>query len=355
MKTSGIYKIVSTISGKIIIGQTINFIHRWSQYKCLLRNNRHSNLHLQNAWNKYGEQNFKFEIILSCPIEKLDEEEIRLIQEHKSNNRRFGYNITSGGDRPNHTDKTKEKIRQSLMGRKHSAASILKMSESKKKISEETKLKYRNARIGKKMSSETREKIRNALLGRQPSKESIAKMSQAKRNRKVSKETREKLRLSRLGKKMSDETKIKLSKYHLGTKASEESKKQMSKAQNGHVVSEQTRLKISMSLSGHNHPNFGKHLSEETKKKIGDSHRGEKSVNFGKHLSEETRNKIAEAGRHRKQSDGAKILSTVSFFFIRIPHSVYATCDAMSSALPLIKSCATLDPLTCRPYDGMTV
>ena len=50
----------------------VNFGDRWDCHKAQLRGNYHDNPHLQNSWNKYGEENFKFEILEICNIEGLN-------------------------------------------------------------------------------------------------------------------------------------------------------------------------------------------------------------------------------------------------------------------------------------------
>jgi group I intron endonuclease len=62
-RKSGIYKIVNILDGKIYIGSSSNFCKRWNGHITCLRKNKHHSPHLQNAWNKYGEENFKFEIV----------------------------------------------------------------------------------------------------------------------------------------------------------------------------------------------------------------------------------------------------------------------------------------------------
>lgn len=75
-KICGIYKIVNLVNRKILIGQSINITGRWYTHKWEAKNNKHDNPYFQKAWNKYGENNFKIEIITECPIEKLDEAKI---------------------------------------------------------------------------------------------------------------------------------------------------------------------------------------------------------------------------------------------------------------------------------------
>ena len=91
-----IYKIENLINSKVYIGQTINNpTRRFNQHQSKLRKNAHDNSYLQNAWNKYTEENFKFKIINKCPIAELDEIEISLIS--KYNELGKCYNLETGG------------------------------------------------------------------------------------------------------------------------------------------------------------------------------------------------------------------------------------------------------------------
>lgn len=69
--TSGIYKITNLINGKFYIGSTNCFKKRLNQHFKELDKNIHGNNYLQNAWNKYGEKSFKFEVLARCPKEYL--------------------------------------------------------------------------------------------------------------------------------------------------------------------------------------------------------------------------------------------------------------------------------------------
>ena len=65
-KLCGVYKIINKVNGKFYIGSSKNIYKRWDQHRNSLRNHCHDNEYLQNAWNKYGENNFEFEIIEEC-------------------------------------------------------------------------------------------------------------------------------------------------------------------------------------------------------------------------------------------------------------------------------------------------
>lgn len=58
-----------------------------------LTRNVHPNQHLQNAWNKYGEENFEINVIEYCNISDLNKREKYWITYYQSTNNIYGYNI----------------------------------------------------------------------------------------------------------------------------------------------------------------------------------------------------------------------------------------------------------------------
>ena len=55
----GIYRILNTINNKFYIGSSVNLRKRLYEHRRLLRLGKHENYHLQNAFTKYGEENFQ--------------------------------------------------------------------------------------------------------------------------------------------------------------------------------------------------------------------------------------------------------------------------------------------------------
>lgn len=96
IKVSGIYAIKNLINNKLYIGQSSNINVRWTHHKIDLNNNIHHNKHLQNAWNKYHEENFDFYVIEECVESKLDEREKYWINYY--NTYYDGYNLDKGGN-----------------------------------------------------------------------------------------------------------------------------------------------------------------------------------------------------------------------------------------------------------------
>ena len=64
--TSGIYTITNLITGRVYIGSAVNIFKRWAAHKGLLNKNKHHCKHLQHVWNKYGFDNFEFNVIFEC-------------------------------------------------------------------------------------------------------------------------------------------------------------------------------------------------------------------------------------------------------------------------------------------------
>ena len=99
--TSGIYCIENLIDNKKYIGWATTIEKRFKTHYRELNNNKHKNNYLQNAWNKYGGENFKFWTIAEYPRDEtiLKLMEIYFICYYDSFCRDGGgYNLTRGGD-----------------------------------------------------------------------------------------------------------------------------------------------------------------------------------------------------------------------------------------------------------------
>ena len=137
----GIYKISNLVSGRVYVGQTKErFQRRYWLHQWKLRNGIHDNQYLQNAWNKYGENNFVFEVIEVLSKDKIDEREKYWIAYYREND--GCYCIQDGGQpvdlrkyiSPEARQRVGELNRQRMLG---------------SKLSEETKRKMSESRIGK--------------------------------------------------------------------------------------------------------------------------------------------------------------------------------------------------------------
>lgn len=69
----GIYGIFHNPTRKVYIGQATQLENRWSVHRFHLRKGTHHCTHLQNSWNKYGENQFRFKLLEECNTVRLDE------------------------------------------------------------------------------------------------------------------------------------------------------------------------------------------------------------------------------------------------------------------------------------------
>lgn len=148
-----IYTHTNMTNGKIYVGLTsMTPEERWrngKRYK--------EGTHFRNAIDKYGWDNFEHKIIK----ENLTKDEASYWEQYyisfyNSSDRKYGYNMSSGGEHGGHpqTAETRRKIsengfHQGMKNKTHSDDTKKKMSES---------------RTGKKFSDESKDKLRKAAL-----------------------------------------------------------------------------------------------------------------------------------------------------------------------------------------------
>lgn len=191
----GIYRIKNLINGKCYYGSSKQIEKRFFRHKKELKNNNHINCILQRAWDKYGEDNFSFEIVEECDINVILETEQKYLDLHPE------YNIgikSSGGDNltknPN-KDKIVKKITESIKKR----YDLMSDEEKKEKYSKPmetnpnwkggTSFKYCECKVKIATINNTcincRDKsgVNNPFFGRQHSEETKNKLSEKRKGR----------------------------------------------------------------------------------------------------------------------------------------------------------------------------
>lgn len=167
-----VYKATNKLNNHIYIGQTVNrFDKRKIQHLSDAKNNRYPNFYFHRALRKYGKENFKWEILHRnvCDVNTLSVlEQLEIIINDSFKN---GYNMTTGGEGFNgyrHSEETKKKI---------------KLNNSKywknKKIPEKTREKIRQTLIGRYAGE------KNPFFGKTHSDETKKKVSEAGKNRPI--------------------------------------------------------------------------------------------------------------------------------------------------------------------------
>lgn len=89
----GVYIIQNKVNNKVYIGASRDVYNRLCMHKWKLRINTHHNLHLQSAFNKYGEDNFVFDTLEDCKEEFIFSQENYWCNMLNSHNKVYGYNI----------------------------------------------------------------------------------------------------------------------------------------------------------------------------------------------------------------------------------------------------------------------
>lgn len=171
---NGVYKILNIQNGKFYIGSSSSkyyIYNRLKNHQKELTNNCHPNKHLQNAFNKYGIENFYYDIIEICDRELCLERE-----QYWINTLNPQYNIV--------------KVAGSTLGRTCSEETKLKISESNKRF-----YQTEEGVIFKEKLSKSKLGIKT---GRQHSEEFKKKMSLIHKNRVFSEETKQKMKKPKL-------------------------------------------------------------------------------------------------------------------------------------------------------------
>lgn len=145
----------TTPSNKVYIGITCKKPNeRW-------RNGKGYNysLHFSSAIKKYGWENIKHDILFSgLTKEEAEQKEIELIRQYKATDRRYGYNLETGGNATkNLSEETKRKISKAHTGMKYG-------EEFRRGISEQKK--GNKNKLGYKTSQETKRKISEKNKGK---------------------------------------------------------------------------------------------------------------------------------------------------------------------------------------------
>lgn len=196
-----IYKISNTINNKFYIGQTCNSLQRrFIEHK---RAGEKQCIKLHYAFNKYGRDNFIIETIAICSNQSTaDYLESLYIEEYNSIIE--GYNIRDGGSHGKFSKETRLKMSEARQGSK-------------------------NPMYGKQRSEEVKNKIRESLIGRKHSEESKKKMS---------KPMSEKQKDIRRNFRHSEETKKKMSEKHSGKILTKDHKRKISESRKRKIINE---------------------------------------------------------------------------------------------------------------------
>lgn len=161
-----IYEYRNNLNGMVYIGQSNDFAsrkrcHRW------LSLNGDDNSYIHRAMRKYGEENFTISVVERCEVEQLDDREIYWINERKCMSP-YGYNLSTGGNRPIMSEETRQKISNGRKGmvftdehRKN-----LSLSHMGKSPTPDQRQKQSEKMTGRVIPPDQLEKMRNHAISR---------------------------------------------------------------------------------------------------------------------------------------------------------------------------------------------
>jgi len=198
----GVYMIINKIDGKRYVGSTGDFKVRWTQHLWELCKKTHHCRYLQNAFNKYGKENFEFIIIeLVEDLDQLIPREQYWKDFYKSYDPKYGYDSRRIAESNRGTTKSEESRHRSSIAaskqwsdpaiRERMICGIRKGGGmSGKTLSEEAKAKISASLIKgcykRKHTQKTKDKISAAQMGKSRgprSPEVCAKISIAQKGR----------------------------------------------------------------------------------------------------------------------------------------------------------------------------
>ncbi len=154
---SGVYEIYCTANGKRYIGSAQCLRHRRNDHLHLLRTHQHHSIHLQRAWDKYGEAAFQFNILEFCDVgDLLQREQYYLDAFHPE------LNVAFDAASP-------------MKGRNHTEETLRRLSEyaSKQPRTEQHRFNIAKALFGRVRSEEERRNISKGTAERTPRGENV--------------------------------------------------------------------------------------------------------------------------------------------------------------------------------------
>jgi group I intron endonuclease len=160
-----IYIVTNRVNGKVYIGQTVRSVEERWYLHCKAAKGA-SRLPIHCAIRKYGEHNF-FVVKVSdaTSLEEMDSMEAYFISKYNSMVP-YGYNRTEGGKGFNgrHTQRTRERMSKSHIGKKRTPAELEKQRKTQKALWTDSGYRQRNrGRTGLKSSEEHRRKISETI------------------------------------------------------------------------------------------------------------------------------------------------------------------------------------------------
>ena len=165
MEKCGIYCLRNLINNKRYVGNSKGLRKRKNYHFLTLRRGRGVNFHLQNSYNKHGEENFIFEVLeyiedKNCLLER----ENYWIDFYDTTNPEKGYNMRKSAGSPlgfKWSEESKKRLSESKTGSNNNFFGKKHSGETRKKLSEKRKGKTPSAKLTVNQVYEIKEMIKN--------------------------------------------------------------------------------------------------------------------------------------------------------------------------------------------------
>jgi group I intron endonuclease len=173
IKRSWIYQIVNEINGKSYVGSSKDITNRWGHWRASFKKEMKYKSLLQMAIRKYGLEHFTFILLEECEPTK---EMLEAREDCYFDLLKPEYNILQKAYSPaGHlvSQETRDKISAANKGLKRTEEQIKEMAILRKNISDDTRDKMSQSKIGTVKSDQTKQKMSESHIGLDRSEEHI--------------------------------------------------------------------------------------------------------------------------------------------------------------------------------------
>ena len=246
----GIYSIENIVNGCRYIGQSIHIETREYEHFNALERGVHFNQHLQNAFDSYGRNCFRFSVLEECDTSELSSREIYWMNQYGGYQSDSLYNLVEGGRNTS--------------------------GENNPNYGKHWSPEWKSAQSAR-MKSYFADPTNHPMYGKKHSEESKIRMSKAQQGKTQTQESKKKK--SETMKRHFQEGLVSpmLGKHH-----SEKTKAILRAKSSTYRHSEEAKSKISEKVSGQKNGMYGKHHTEEMRRQLSVSHTGANNYMYGK-------------------------------------------------------------------------
>jgi group I intron endonuclease len=196
--TCGVYNIQNITNGHCYVGSSVNIEGRIRQHSKGLETGTHPSAYFQRAYDKYGEDNFEYDILKVC-----GRDELLLHEQHYMDLLDSRYNVSHIAGKIEVTEEIRRGRRERFLGNQYAKGN---QNAKGKKLSEERRRQISDILKGHKSSESQKECLNIGRIIR-----TMRYVPAWNKGKHLSEMHRHNLSISKIGKKLSEETKKNMS------------------------------------------------------------------------------------------------------------------------------------------------